>query len=86
MAKNYDHIMSYSPCWKEMTGELDFKMTNDYLFRALLQKDEKTLKAVVSSFLRVNSDSISQIEVTNPIVLGEDIDSKEYHLDIDCKT
>ena len=82
MAKNYENSIAYSPDWKKMTGELRFSMSNDYLFRALMQKDERTLKAIVASFLKVTIESISEIEVTNPILLGEDIDSKEYHLDI----
>lgn len=82
MAKNYENTIVYSPEWKKMTGPISFSMSNDYLFRALMQKDERTLKAVVASFLRVTPESISEIEVTNPILLGADIDSKEYHLDI----
>lgn len=82
MAKNYENTIPYSPDWKKMTGPISFSMSNDYLFRALMQKDERTLKAVVASFLKVTPESISEIEVTNPILLGTDIDSKEYHLDI----
>ena len=82
MAKNYEHVMDYSPDWKKKTGELDFPMTSDYLFRALLQKDEKTLKALVATFLKVDPERINEIEITNPIVLGESITDKEYHLDV----
>ena len=82
MAKNYENTIPYSPKWKKMSGPISFSMSNDYLFRALMQKDERTLKAVVASFLKVTPESISEIEVTNPILLGADIDSKEYHLDI----
>lgn len=82
MKKNYDNAMAYSPEWKKMSGPIGFSMCNDYLFRALMQKDERTLKALVASFLRVSPESISEIEVTNPILLGEDIKDKEFHLDI----
>ncbi len=81
MAKNYDYTMKYSADWKKKTGLLEFNMTNDYLFRALMQKDEKTLKALVATFLRVNPESI-ETEITNPIELGEAITDKEYHLDV----
>ena len=81
MAKNYDYTMEYSADWKKKTGLLEFNMTNDYLFRALMQKDEKTLKALVATFLRVDPESI-ETEITNPIELGEAITDKEYHLDV----
>ena len=73
MAKNYEHIMEYSAKWKEKSGPLEFHMTNDYLFRALLQKDEKSLKAFVATFLMVAPDRITEIEITNPIILGESL-------------
>ena len=81
MAKDYDHIMEYSADWKKKTGMLEFTMTNDYLFRALMQKDEKTLKALVGSFLKVDPETLDT-EITNPIALGETINDKEYHLDV----
>ena len=81
MAKNYEHTMEYSAEWKKKKGLLDFHMTNDYLFRALLQKDEKTLKALVGTFLKVDPESI-ETEIMNPIALGEAIKDKEYHLDV----
>lgn len=53
------------------TGKLDFPLTNDYMFRALLQKNEKVLKALICSLLHLeNNDSITA-EITNPIILGE---------------
>ena len=82
MSKNYAHTIDYSDVWKNKTGNIGFKLTNDYLFRALLQRDEKTLKALVASFLRIDPIKIKDIEVTNPIVLGESIENKEYHLDV----
>ena len=82
MSKNYAHTIDYSDVWKTKTGSIGFKLTNDYLFRALLQRDEKTLKALVASFLRIDPAKIRDIEVTNPIVLGEGIENKEYHLDV----
>lgn len=82
MSKNYAHTIDYSDGWKTKTGNIGFKLTNDYLFRALLQRDEKTLKALVASFLRIDPAKIRDIEVTNPIVLGEGIENKEYHLDV----
>ncbi|MBQ6025029.1 MAG: Rpn family recombination-promoting nuclease/putative transposase [Lachnospiraceae bacterium] len=82
MAKNYRNTMEYSDKWKKKTGKLDFKMCNDYLFRVLLQADEDTLRLVISAFLGVDRDSISDVEILNPIILGENIADKEIHLDV----
>ena len=40
MKKDYKHQIPYNGDWKKLTGPLPVKMTNDYLFRALLQADE----------------------------------------------
>ena len=82
MKKDYKHEMAYRDDWKKLTGSLPVKMTNDYLFRALLQTDEKTLKAIVASVLHISIQDVTEIVVTNPIELGETVDSKELHLDV----
>ena len=82
MAKDYKHEMPYDDGWKKLKGPLSVKLTNDYLFRALLQADEETLKALVADLLHLNVSDVTEIEITNPIKLGETIDDKEFHLDI----
>ena len=61
---------------------MDFKMTNDYLFRILLQEDIPTLRSIIASFMRVSESEIEEVLVTNPIIPGENVDDKEIHLDI----
>jgi len=68
--------------WKKLTGELPVRMTNDYLFRALMQSDNEVLKHLLASLLRVDVSTIDSAEITNPILLGESIDEKTYVLDI----
>ena len=82
MKKDYKHELAYRDDWKALSGELPVNMTNDYLFRALLQADEKTLKAMVASLLHIKVEDVTDIVITNPIVLGETIKDKEFHLDI----
>ena len=53
MKKDYRHVMPYRDDWKQLTGKLPVSMTNDYLFRALLQADEKTLIAMIASLLHL---------------------------------
>ena len=79
--KNYDHSMPYNGTWKKETGQLEFRMCNDYLFRAILQKDEETLKAVTASILRIEADKIEDIIITNPIMIGQIVSAKEITLD-----
>ena len=80
--KNYKYEMPYSDGWREKTGPIEFKMTNDYLFRILLQRDEKTLRALVANVLQIGEEAITDIEIINPIEVGDSIDEKEYHLDV----
>lgn len=80
--KGYDYIMSYDERWKEESGSIGFRMSNDYLFRALMQRDEKTLRRIVAAFLQVSPDDIEDVTVINPIILGESINDKEMHLDV----
>ncbi len=63
-------------------GVIDYGMTNDYMFRAILQKSRKTLVGLVSAMLHLNPEEIKDIRITNPIVLGENIDAKAFVLDV----
>ena len=66
----------------DATGPIDFPFTNDYIFRAALQKDAVILKGLICSMLRMQPDEIKSLIITNPITLGQHIDSKEFILDI----
>ena len=65
-----------------LTGPLSIPMTNDYLFRALLQQNNKVLKGLISSLLHLSPREITSVEITNPIELGKSIDAKYFFLDI----
>ena len=82
MNLSISNTLPYNDAWKVKTGPLDFKMSNDYLFRMLLQEDPDTLKAIIASFMHVSIDEIEQVTVINPIVPGESVDDKEIRLDI----
>ena len=64
------------------TGKIDFNMTNDYMFRVILQENKAVLKGLISSLLHYDQDFIESVEIKNPIVLGENIDEKTYVLDV----
>lgn len=87
MTKNSTQIDSshYLDDWRKLQGSLGIRMTNDYLFRALLQRNKKVLKALICSLLHLEMSEVFSVEITNPIELGETIMDKEFILDIKVK-
>lgn len=63
-------------------GQIPYGMTNDYMFRAVLQSNNKALKGLICSLLHFSEEEIFSVEITNPIILGESIKNKEFRLDI----
>ena len=53
-----------------------------FLFRALLQRNNKVLKNLIQSLLHLTSDEITLVEIANSIELGTTVDEKEFILDI----
>ena len=68
--------------YKEATGVIRFKMTNNYMFRFILQKNKKVLTGLICALLHLDPKDIKKIEITNPINLSEDVSGKEFILDI----
>lgn len=66
----------------EATGDIDYNMTNDYMFRVVLQQNQDTLIGLVSSSLHMKPNAIKNIQILNPIVLGDSIADKEYRMDL----
>lgn len=64
------------------SGPIPYSLTNDYMFRAVFQSNNKALKGLLCSLLHLADSEIQAVEVTNPILLGEAIGSKAFHLDI----
>lgn len=71
--------------FQNATGPVRYGMTNDYMFRAVLQSNEKVLRGLICSLLHLQDSDIKSIQITNPIVLGESIEDKEFRLDINLK-
>ncbi len=64
------------------SGPLRFNMTNDYMFRAVLQTNNKVLRGLICTLLHLSEEEVASVRITNPIILGEAIDDKEFRLDI----
>lgn len=70
------------PKWHYASGPLPISMTNDYLFRALLQRNNHVLKGLICSLLHLSPQEVSTAAINNPIILGESISNKTFFLDI----
>ena len=66
----------------EATGVIEYNMTNNYMFRYILQKNQKVLKGLICSLLHLKPQQIKSIEIRNPIDLAGDVTGKEFILDI----
>ncbi len=71
--------------WRNAKGKIAYGMTNDYMFRMVLQSNNNVLKGIISSMMHVPSDTITTVEIANPIELGKYIEDKDYVLDIKVK-
>ena len=64
------------------TGPLEYTLTNDFLFKAFLQRNEKALRGLLCALLDMKEEEITSIEIMNPIEEGSTIDDKTLILDI----
>ena len=67
---------------EEATGAIAYNMTNNYMFRFVLQQNEKVLKGLICALLHLKPEQIKKIEILNPINLAGDVTGKEFILDI----
>lgn len=74
-------LISTDSCTK-VPHKLPYRLTNDYLFRALLQENTAALKYLISSLLYIPYSDICSADILNPIILGESIDDKTCILDL----
>ena len=63
-------------------GTIPYGMTNDYMFRAVLQTNNKVLRGLICSLLHLSESEIISVQIINPIILGQSIEDKEFRLDI----
>ena len=71
-------------CWKvgEPVTDLEYKFTNDVLFKWLFTRHQDLLERLVAGMLGIPQDSISEFVVTNPDIPPEVIGEKLCRLDI----
>lgn len=64
------------------TGEIPYKLTNDYMFRAVFQSRPKALEGLCRSLLHLAPEDEVSVTLQNPIELGKKIDDKDFILDL----
>lgn len=64
------------------SGPIDYPLTNDYMFRSVLQSNLYVLKGLICALLHLDPETVLSIEILNPIELGKKITDKDFYLDI----
>ncbi|MCM1044621.1 MAG: Rpn family recombination-promoting nuclease/putative transposase [Candidatus Gastranaerophilales bacterium] len=57
-------------------------MNNDYLFKALLQRNNRVLTGLICSLLHLDVRRVRSVEILNPIVIGTYVEDKDFILDV----
>ena len=73
---------SVDSSFQTASGPIPYNLTNDYMFHIVLQENEFVLRGLIGSLLQLDQSEIKSVKVTNPISLGDEIDSKVFVLDI----
>jgi predicted transposase/invertase (TIGR01784 family) len=68
--------------YKEATGKITYGMTNDYMFKIVLESNIEILKALICALLHLSTTDIISIDIRNPIIPGKSIGEKNFILDI----
>lgn len=76
------HLPAGESDYRTATGKIPYNMTNDYMFRAVLQSNNKVLRGLICSLLHLAESEVMSVEITNPVILGEAVKDKEFRLDI----
>ncbi len=62
-----------------------YGMKNDYMFHAVLQKNEEVLRNLLATLLEMDEADIVSCHIENPIELGKEIEGKDCILDVKIK-
>ncbi len=68
--------------WRKQSGPIDYTMTNDFMFRVVLEHNEFVLRGLISSMLHIPLEDIFSIEIKNPIEIGQYTEDKTFVLDL----
>ena len=77
-----EHFISFQDSYPDATGPVPYSLTNDYLFRAVMQKNNHVLLGLICSLLHLTPSTVTSVTITNPIELGKSVSAKDFILDI----
>lgn len=61
-------VSSFDEAFQNASGEIPYNMTNDYMFRAVLQSNHNVLRRLICSLLHLAESEVKSVEITNPII------------------
>jgi predicted transposase/invertase (TIGR01784 family) len=67
---------------EEASGKIQYNMTNDYMFRAVLESNMTVLRGLVCSVLHLRDEEVASVVILNPIELGKAVGDKGFYLDL----
>jgi predicted transposase/invertase (TIGR01784 family) len=68
--------------YRDATGKITYGMTNDYMFKIVLESNIDILKCLICALLHLQIEDIVSIDVKNPITPGQSPEDKGFILDI----
>ncbi len=67
---------------ESVSGPMDFTMTNDFMFKAVLQRNNYVLLNLIAALLHLKPEDVKSVTVTNPIREGDAVNDKTVILDV----
>lgn len=77
-----DNVSEREVKGKLPSGKLKYPLTNDFMFKAVLQRNQAALKGLLCALLNMRMEEIASIRVLNPIEVGGMIVNKIMMLDL----
>lgn len=68
--------------FQNATSKIDYTLMNNYMFRAVLQKNQNVLKSLICALLHLPPETVTSTIILNPIELGKAFDDKTFVLDV----
>ena len=62
----FNNLFPPSSSFHNASGNIPYRMTNDYMFRAILQTNNFALKGLICSLLHLSEEEIISVTITNP--------------------
>ncbi len=80
--KEIDSVAERNGVVELPTGKLKYPLTNDFMFKAVLQRNQTALKGLLCALLHMRMEEVAKIKILNPIEIGGMIDEKMMMLDL----